>query len=128
MIIGAFGELVFMTSDKRVMTFDGFEKTVSARYQQHDIHLHKPTLEFIGQDLTEIKFSIRLDNSLGVSPFLQTLLLEKMIKEGKKRILIVGLNYMGFFVCTKATEKLRRVDNWGTILSIDVDLELKEAK
>ena len=38
-----------MTSDKRILTFNDFEKTVSGRYQSHDTHLYKPVLEFLGQ-------------------------------------------------------------------------------
>ena len=38
---------------------------------------------------------------------------------------MVGINYMGYFVCEKATEKLRNVDNWGTVLSVDIELQLR---
>ena len=67
-MLGSYGYIVFTVSNGKVLTFDGLEKDLSARFSKQEIHLNKPVLEFIGEDLAEIKLNIKLDTSLGINP------------------------------------------------------------
>ena len=50
-MLGSYGDIVFTVSNGKVLTFDGLEKDLSARFSKQEIHLNKPVLEFIGEDL-----------------------------------------------------------------------------
>ena len=126
-MIGSYGDIVFTVSEGKVLTFDGLEKDLSARFAKHEIHLNKPILEFIGEDLAELKLSIKLDTSLGVNPKRQLDKLETSVKNGERKVLMIGSNVMGYFAIQKISEKFRRIDNKGIILSIDVDINLTES-
>ncbi|MBQ9487275.1 MAG: phage tail protein [Selenomonadaceae bacterium] len=68
MIIGAFGELVFEVSARRVVTFDSYKRTTKAKYATHEIIGRPPVLEFTGRELEEITLTITLISCLGVTP------------------------------------------------------------
>lgn len=126
-MIGSYGDIVFTVSSDKILTFDGLEKDLSARYARHEIHLNKPILEFIGESLAEIKLSIKLDTNLGINPIKQLEKLETSIKNGERKVLMIGTNFIGYFAIEKISEKFRRVDNIGNILAIDIDINLTES-
>ena len=126
-MIGSYGDIVFTVSTDKVLTFDGLEKDLGARFAKQEIHLNKPVLEFIGEDLAELKLSIRFDVSLGVNPKIQLDKIETSIKNGERKVLMIGNNFIGYFAIQKINEKFRRIDNQGNILAIDIDLSLMES-
>ena len=126
-MIGSYGDIVFTVSEGKVLTFDGLEKDLSARYAKHEIHLNKPILEFIGESLAEMKLSIKLDTSLGINPKRQLDRIEQSVKNGERKVLMIGSNVMGYFAIEKMSEKFRRIDNRGNILAIDIDINFTES-
>jgi phage protein U len=127
-MIGSYGDIVFTVSEGKVLTFDGLEKDLSARFAKHEIHLNKPILEFIGEDLAELKLSIKLDTSLGVNPKRQLDKLETSVKNGERKVLMIGSNVMGYFAIQKISQKFNRIDNRGNLLAIDIELNLMESQ
>ena len=126
-MIGSYGDIVFTVSEGKVLTFDGLEKDLSARFAKHEIHLNKPILEFIGESLAEIKLSIKLDTNLGINPKKQLDRIEQSVRNGERKVLMIGSNFIGYFAIEKMSEKFKRVDNRGNILAIDIDLNLTES-
>ena len=101
-MLGSYGDIVFTVSNGKVLTFDGLEKDLSARFSKQEIHLNKPVLEFIGEDLAEIKLNIKLDTSLGINPKKQLDKIEASIKNGERKVLMIGTNVFGYFAYLQA--------------------------
>ena len=127
-MIGSYGDIVFTVSSGKVLTFDGLEKDVNIRYSKQEIHLNKPVLEFIGEDLDEIKLNIKLDTNFGVNPKKQLDKLEASAKKGERKVLMIGTNVMGYFAIQKIGEKFNRIDNRGNLLGIDISINLTESQ
>ncbi|MGE7794983.1 phage tail protein [Lysinibacillus fusiformis] len=126
--IGSFADVVFEVSTKRVLTFDDFERTNSPRWQEHTILGQKPILEFEGPAADTISFTILLKAELGINPGKQLSRLRNFSHSGRKGLFIRGnvpisTNY---FVITNIHEKHRNIDKQGNVLSIEVDLDIKE--
>ena len=127
-MLGSYGDIVFTVSNGKVLTFDGLEKDLSARFSKQEIHLNKPVLEFIGEDLAEIKLNIKLDTSLGINPKKQLDKIEASIKNGERKVLMIGTNVFGYFAIQKISQKFNRIDNRGNLLAVDIQLNLMESQ
>ena len=127
MIVGAFGDTVFEVSMLRVITFDGFKRTVKAKYASHEIIGRPAVLEFVGRELEEISLTIKLMANLGVTPEEEALKLREMCQRGEPNFLIIGETVYGEneFVITDVTES---INQWaGTnIMMNQLDLTFKE--
>lgn len=126
--IGSFGDVVFEVSHEKTLTFSDFERTNSARWQEHPIYGRKPILEFEGPSADTISFTILLTASLGVNPGKQLSRLRDFNAIGKKGLFIRGNKPIStnYWVITNLHEKHRNIDNLGNVLTIEVDIELKE--
>ena len=127
MIVGAFGDTVFEVSMLRVITFDGFKRTVKAKYASHEIIGRPAVLEFVGRELEEISLTIKLMANLGVTPEEEALKLREMCQRGEPNFLIIGETVYGEneFVITDVTES---INQWaGTnVMMNQLDLTFKE--
>lgn len=127
MIVGAFGETVFEVSMLRVITFDGFKRTVKAKYASHEIIGRPAVLEFVGRELEEISLTIKLMSNLGVTPEEEALKIREMCQRGEPNFLIIGETVIGEneFVITEVSES---VNQWlGTnVMANQLDLNFKE--
>ena len=127
MIVGAFGDTVFEVSMLRVITFDGFKRTVKAKYASHEIIGRPAVLEFVGRELEEVSLTIKLMSNLGVTPEEEALKLREMCQRGEPNFLIIGETVIGEneFVLMDVTES---VNQWiGTNIMVNqLDLNLKE--
>lgn len=127
-MIGFFGDIVFETSDSRILTFDGFTRDSSSRWAAHDTIGRKPSSEFLGPGLDTISFTINLNGAFGVKP------LEEMnrwlIKEraGEVAVLVVGEHYFGYnkWRIVSVSQAYNQFLNKGELLSGSVDIELEE--
>ncbi|MGG7200769.1 phage tail protein [Clostridium butyricum] len=94
--IGNLGkQIVFKTSDKKILTFNDFKQSVSGRWAVHERIGEKPRSEFIGPGLRSISFTIVLSASNGVRPRKTLEKIEKMIEEGTVEYLIIGGKKVG---------------------------------
>ena len=127
MVIGAFGDTVFEVSMLKVLTFDGFKRTVKAKYASHEIIGRPAVLEFVGRELEEFTLTIKLMSNLGVTPEEEALKLREMCQQGEPNFLIIGETVYGEneLVITDVTES---VNQWlGTnVMANQLDVTFKE--
>jgi hypothetical protein len=127
-MIGSFGTVVFEVSNERVRTFEGLQRTNSARYTEHELHQHKSLLEYTGNKPSSLSMSITLDAALGVPPEEDLEKLRKILREGKAVSFILGGVPQGdnLWVLERMTENAEVVNNRGEVVKVKVSLSLKE--
>lgn len=125
-MIGTFDKIVFETSASKILTFDDFERKGSAAFAEHKVINGKPRLEFTGDNLDEVSFTVRLDLHLGVDPAEQIKKAREMKSTGKPGTLIIGGTPLGDFVIISLGEKWPVIDNRGRIILAYLELSLKE--
>lgn len=89
-MVGKFGDIVFETSDKRILSFKGFKQTVSGRWSRHSIIGRKEVPEFNGPGNRKITFTITLNAVYGVRPRETLEKLENIVEKGYIDYLIIG--------------------------------------
>lgn len=90
--------LKFETSDKRILTFNGFKRDVSIRTAMHVPIGGKPMVEFLGSELQNITFTVTVNASRGMSPKKMEKKLINCITNGKIAPLVIGKRN----ICSKA--------------------------
>lgn len=127
-VIGTLGDIVFSVSAKQTLTFDSIKWDIGAKYASHDRHLKKPLLEFLGEELDEISFSVVLSVFLGVNPETQIAKITQYTKKGTALRLIVGGKVYGDnkWVIEKCSKSYERFDKKGNLLHAKCSLTLKE--
>lgn len=125
-MIGSFGAISFISSDKKLLTFRDMNKQYAGRYARHEVIGRKPKHEFIGPDARKISFSIRLDATKGVSPRAEINRLAEIVETGEAEPLILGGDYAGLFVLLDVNEKDMIYDHRGRLWLADVQLNLEE--
>ena len=53
-MIGYFGDVIFETSDSRILNFSEFKLESASRFATHDVIGKKPKTEFIGPGLNTV--------------------------------------------------------------------------
>ena len=127
--IGSFGKsIIFETSDKRILTPNGLQKKISARWQKHDLINATPRQQFIGPDLDQVTFTITLDANHGVKPRKTMENIQKLIKNGTPDRLVIGKSAVGAgkYVITEVSESWDRILNKGELLQAKVDITLEQ--
>ena len=126
--IGNWGfHLKFETSDRRILTFNGFKRDFTARTASHVPIFGKPVLEFLGNDLQSITFTITVNAMRGISPRKIERKLLGCISAGVVAPLVVGRRT----ICTKAmltnvSEAFGVVLKRGELCSAQFDLTMTE--
>ncbi|MBQ7816359.1 MAG: phage tail protein, partial [Oscillospiraceae bacterium] len=95
--IGTFAGVTFSVSDKTVKTFNNMKWQVSGKYAEHDRHLKRDLLEFLGPELETISFEMRLSVFLGVTPLTEIIKLRSIIQTGKTDRLVIGGKVYGSY-------------------------------
>ncbi|KYD02630.1 hypothetical protein B4102_0224 [Heyndrickxia sporothermodurans] len=126
--IGSFGDIVFETSTKKKLTFNEFERSGSARWNDHEIIGQKPKSEFSGPGLDEINITILLRAELGINPKKQLDKMRSMKDKGTAKSFVLGGKAISsnYWVIQQLVESYKTVDNRGNILTSEVTLSLKE--
>lgn len=127
--IGSFGKvLVFKTNDKKILTFNEFKQTVSARWAKHDRIGKKPKSEFLGADLREVSFVVELNATLGVKPRKQIETIEKAIENGTVENLVIGGKKIGKnkWKITNMSESWNHIMSKGELLQASVQITMEE--
>ena len=97
--IGNWGShLKFETSDERILTFDGFKRNFGVRTATHMPIGAKPMIEFVGNELQTITFTITVNAQRGISPKKIERKLINCISSGVIAPLVIGRRS----ICTKA--------------------------
>jgi phage protein U len=126
--LGCFGDIGFVTSDRRIMSFSGLKREVSGRYGTHEIIGGKPVTEYLGPGLETITFTITLNGNLGVKPREEMERWVKKAEQGKAEFLVVGGKPLGNdkWVVKSLSQAWEAVFNKGELFSGKVDVTLEE--
>lgn len=125
-MLGTFGDVAFVTSPEKIRTWSQLSRQGKARWATHDVIAGKPLLQFVGQDLEEIKLQIRLDVRHGLNPINEINTLRAIRDTGEPQTLIIGGKPYGRFVLEGVDESHNYSDNRGNLLVAVVSLDLKE--
>lgn len=125
-VIGTLGELPFVCSQGKVLTFTGLSRDLSVRWAQHEVIGRKPVLEWIGEDLASVTLTIRFDISLGTPPILGLTALKQMMNSRKDRMLIIGGEFLGRFVIDSISEERKFHTGAGVCQVAEATINLKE--
>jgi len=126
--IGNWGSgIKFQTSDQKILTFTNFKRKLSVRTSKHNMVNGKPKIEFHGEDLQSITFTIELNAMLGVKPKTVEKKLINQMNEGMVAPLVIG----GRSICQKAmltgiSSSYNVVLAKGEILSMNIDVTMTE--
>jgi phage protein U len=127
-VIGAYGNKIFETSDRRVLTFSGFSYSSSGRYAMHEIIGAKPKPEFLGPNLGEITFEIKLRADMGLNVSKELEDWRGMVEKGVAERLIIGQKKIGrgLWTVNACSEAWSVITNKGGILSASLNISLQE--
>lgn len=126
--IGDMGGIPFAVSSFRVLTFRDYSRSGAPRISTHDLIGRKSTMEFVGKAPEEISMKIKLTSTLGVDPLEMLDKLRQMRDDAEIFPLIIGEGPVSneFWVITNLSESVNYWTGDGDIISVDVDLSLKE--
>jgi len=128
MPIGMYDDIIFETSDRRILTFQGFTRNASANWHEHDRYLRKPAGEFLGPELDTVTFTVQLNASLGVNPQYEADRWLIKCRAGTVGTLMVGNKGYGVdkWRVDDVSQSFNTVYQNGKVYSIDVDVTLTE--
>lgn len=124
--IGSIGELPFICSSEKVQTFSQLSRQNSARWASHEVIGQKPVMEFVGDSLSKVSFSMRFDMSLGVSPEKCLSRLKKMLENHLYKTLIIGNEYLGRYIIESVDEERKYHDGNGICIVAEAKISLVE--
>jgi phage protein U len=126
--VGSFGGVTFEVSAKKVLTFNDFTRSGSARWGIHDINLKKPMPEFLGPGQETISFKIKLNALHGVNPKAELNRLRSFRDTGKVSSFILGTKPISssYWYIDDISEDYKTIDGKGRIISVDATVTLKE--
>lgn len=125
-MIGVLANIVFVASSNRVFTFNDMSRDRSIRTAEHEVIGRKPVLEFIGENLANVSFNMRLDRGLGVSPKEEIERLYLLMKNGVICPLLLGYKFMGDYLIEEISESFDHVYKDGSIVRATISIKLKE--
>lgn len=131
MAIGNFGtHIIFQVSDKQMLTFSNFKRTVSGKWTTHNSIKKKPFSEFTGPDLDKVTLRIQLSATHGIKPRETLEAIEKCVRKGYVEKLVVGGKKVGKnkFKITTMSETWDAVLDGGELYSATLDLTFEEYK
>lgn len=133
-MLGAIGNgdmedvILFEVSDEKILTFQNFVRSNSVRFSKNDVLLKKPVNQFIGPELDDISFDIKLMAEFGVNPVEEMNKLIILQRDGALVSIFVGNMAFGMYrwVIKSLTNTFENIDNKGNVLSITTNLGLQE--
>lgn len=127
-MIGTFGPITFVVSEKEVRTFQELTRRESARWAKHEIVGKRTKSEFLGPDNGSISFKIKFDVMYGLNPRKELNTLIAIIQTGEVHKLILGGKAMGAYkyYISDMTQNWENVDNEGRLLVASVTVNLEE--
>ena len=126
--LGSYGDIVFVTSDKKILTLQNLKQKVGGQWGKHKMINNKPRLEFAGPDSRGITFTITLDVNYGVRPRTLIERIEGMIETGFIDYLVIGNKSMGNnrFAITSMSETWDVIYNQGELARATLDITMEE--
>lgn len=106
--------------------FNGFDETVSYNYVQHDRIENKPILQFVGKNLIEENIKLNFHRNFCVPEDEIKRLVEVADKAEPLKFIKGNGEYIGVFVIEEISKTTEQTTPEGDLLSIQVDIRLKE--
>lgn len=125
-MIGAYGGVVFSTSDHRIQNFLNLKRESTGRYQNHETINTKPKSEFLGSGLDSLSFSMELSAFHGVSPMSVINRLRGYVQNGVTAKFILGGRNLGRYKITTLSESYDVITHGGGVMTAKVDVTLEE--
>ena len=127
-MVGKYGDIVFETSDRRVLAFNSFSQSVSGRWSSHTVIGKKERAEFNGPGKRKVTFKMTFCATLGIRPREMWEKLEDIIENGKIDYLVIGGKAIGEnrFAMTSISETWDTVYSRGELEKASVAVTLEE--
>ncbi len=127
-MLGHYGDIVFETSDSRILNFSGFKREIQSRWRKHEVIGRKPTSEFIGPDLDTIYFTVHLNGGNGVKPIDEMNRWLEKARTGHAETLAIGNRLLGVdkWTVQKVSQMWDVIFNKGEVYSGKVEVSLEE--
>lgn len=127
-MIGYYGDIVFETSDSRILNFSEFQRSTASRWAKHETIGKKPASEFLGPDLDTISFTVHLNGLYGVRPVEEMNRWLIKSRAGTAETLVIGNRALGVdkWVVKSVSQVWGTILNRGQVISGNVDVELEE--
>lgn len=129
MEIGSWGrDLVFSTSDRRILNFQKFSRSSGSEWATHSRIGKKDQAEYLRPKLQKVTFTMKLDATLGVRPRSMLDLLILYAERGTVNILVIGGKRVGeyYWMITDLSEAWETVLNRGELVSAKVNVTMQE--
>lgn len=129
MAIGAWGtDLVFTTSDKRILTFNDLNRTVGSEWATHSRIGLKDQVEFLRPKLQKITFTMALDATLGVRPRATMDMIAAHVEKGSVFTMVVGCKRIGKYKwrITDVSEAWEVILNGGELVRAKINVTMEE--
>lgn len=127
--IGNLGKLIiFETSDKKILNFRDFQRTISANWTNHEAIGRKPRSEFLNPLLQQISFTVTFNATHGVRPRRTMEAIERAVESGHVYPLVIGGAKVGRhqWKITQMSETWDVVMGGGQLQKATVSLTLEE--
>lgn len=127
-MIGYFGDIIFETSDKKILNFTDMSREASSRFATHELIGQKPKDEFIGPGLDTISFTINLNASFGVNVRQELDKWIELVRNGMAHTLVVGGKKLGVdkWKIKSVSESFGTIFQQGQIYSGKINVNLEE--
>ena len=128
-MIGYFGmDIIFETSDQRILTFSGLKQEIASRWGSHELIGVKPKTEYIGPGLDTISFTVDLNGNNGVKPRTEMDLWLVKARDGVAETFVIGDKPLGAdrWIVKSVSQAWNTVFNRGELFSCKVDVTLEE--
>jgi len=126
-LIGYFDDLIFETSDSKILTISDMQRNAEALYEDHPSIGQKPQSEFLNPDLDTVTFTILLHSGLGVEPKAEADKWLTKCRSGVAGTLCVGVPIgVDKWTIRSVSQSWDRILNNGKLISCKVNVTLKE--
>ena len=127
-MIGKYGDIIFETNDKRILTFGNFTQNISGRWSNHAVIGKKEKMEFNGPGKRKVTFKMTLHAIYGIRPREMLEKLEAMIEQGKVDYMVIGNKPVGEnrFAITGMSETWDTIYSGGELAKASVSVTMEE--
>ncbi len=128
-MIGYFGpDIIFETSDERILTFMDLQRDTASRWGSHEVIGIKPKTEFIGPGLDTISFTVILNGNNGVKVRDEMNKWLEYARSGRAEMLAIGGKFLGVdkWIVKTVSQMWDVIFNSGELFSGKVDITLEE--
>lgn len=128
MIVGGFGDTIFETSDKRILTYKNFRRDIMVRYGISEVIGQKPKTEYLGPGLDTVAFEVKLNITMGYDPYDIMAQFIEYARDGLAFPLVIGTRAIGTdkWKITGLGMPVSEFGPSGQILSASLELTFEE--